>query len=96
MERVIEAFGKYRLLTFDLDPISKGPTVEVAHEALIRTWDKLREWLDASRADLRIQRQLMGESVEWERAGRDRSYLSAGARLAQFEAWPREQASREG
>ena len=68
----IEAFGKYRLLTFDLDPVSKGPTVEVAHEALIRTWGKLREWLDASRADLRVQRQLMGAMAEWERAGRDR------------------------
>ena len=37
-------------------------------------------------ADLRVQRQLMAESNEWARANKDRSYLSAGARLAQFEA----------
>jgi WD40 repeat protein/class 3 adenylate cyclase len=85
MERVIEAFGRYRLLTFDMDPVSKGPTVEVAHEALIRSWDRLRAWLDAGRADLRVQRQLMAEAGEWERSNRDRSYLSSGARLAQFE-----------
>jgi WD40 repeat protein len=86
LRRALGAFGRYRLLTFDSDPITKGPTVEVAHEALIRTWDRLREWLDASRADLRTQRQLMAEATEWERANKDRSYLSTGARLAQFEA----------
>jgi WD40 repeat protein/class 3 adenylate cyclase len=86
LDRVIDLYGRYRLLTFDSDPITKGPTVEVAHEALIRSWVRLREWLDASRADLRTQRQLMAEAGEWERSNKDRSYLSAGARLAQFEA----------
>jgi WD40 repeat protein/class 3 adenylate cyclase len=95
MERVIEAFGRYRLLTFDMDPVTKGPTVEVAHEALIRNWGRLREWLDASRADLRTQRKLMGEATEWERSSKDRSYLSTGARLAQFEVLA-EGASRPG
>jgi WD40 repeat protein/class 3 adenylate cyclase len=86
LDRVIDLYGRYRLLTFDSDPITKGPTVEVAHEALIRSWERLREWLDESRADLRTQRQLMAEAGEWERSNKDRSYLSTGARLAQFEA----------
>ncbi|MBZ0274779.1 MAG: serine/threonine-protein kinase PknK, partial [Anaerolineae bacterium] len=34
--RVIDRFGQYRLLTFDNDPATRVPTVEVAHEALIR------------------------------------------------------------
>jgi WD40 repeat protein/class 3 adenylate cyclase len=86
LDRVIDVYGRYRLLTFDSDPITKGPTVEVAHEALIRSWERLREWLDESRADLRTQRQLMAEATEWERSNKDPSYLSSGARLAQFEA----------
>jgi WD40 repeat protein/class 3 adenylate cyclase len=86
LDRVIEAYGKYRLLTLDMDPVTKGPTVEVAHEALIRTWGRLKEWLDESRADLRVQRQLMAEAAEWVRSGNDPSYLATGARLAQFEA----------
>jgi WD40 repeat protein/class 3 adenylate cyclase len=86
LDGVIDLYGRYRLLTFDSDPITNGPTVEVAHEALIRSWSKLREWLDASRADLRTQRQLMGEATEWERSNKDPSYLATGARLAQFEA----------
>jgi WD40 repeat protein/class 3 adenylate cyclase len=86
LDRVIDMYGRYRLLTFDMDPVTKGPTVEVAHEALIRTWGKLREWLAESRSDLQVQRHLMAASGEWEGAGKDASFLASGARLAQFEA----------
>ena len=58
LSSVIDAFGKSRLLSFDRDPLTRGPTVEVAHEALLREWGRLREWLQASRADVRLQRQL--------------------------------------
>ena len=63
----------------------RGPTVEVAHEALLRTWDRLREWLDASRASLWCtasscrQRRVGG-------IGPRSGFLAGGARLAQFEA----------
>src|SRR5262249_31139580 len=55
MDAVIEAYGRARLLSFDRDPITRGPTVEVAHEALLREWPRLRAWLEASRADVRMQ-----------------------------------------
>ena len=35
---VIDAFGSSRLLSFDRDPRSGTPTVEVAHEALLGVW----------------------------------------------------------
>ena len=82
----MDAFGKARLLTFDRDPLTRGPTVEIAHEALIRTWNRLRDWLAESREDLRIQRQLTLASKEWANAQRDPSFLATGARLARFEA----------
>lgn len=82
----VEQFGKYRLLTFDRDPATRAPTVEIAHEALIRTWQTLREWLDRNRSDLRIQRQLSAAATEWNRSNRDTSFLASGARLAQFQA----------
>ncbi len=87
IQTVIDQFVKYRLLTFDRDPITRGPTVEVAHEALIRNWATLRGWIDASRDDLRIQRLLITASDEWQRAGFDTSYLASGTRLTQFEEW---------
>lgn len=84
---ILGAFGKSRLLTFDSDPITRGPTVEVAHEALLREWARLREWLNESRADLRLQRQLANAAHEWEQAKRDESFLLTGAHLEQFEGW---------
>jgi WD40 repeat protein/serine/threonine protein kinase/DNA-binding XRE family transcriptional regulator len=87
VNRVLDAFGKARLLSFDRDLQTRGPTVEVAHEALLREWPRLREWLNESRADVRLQRVLANETTEWINARRDRSYLLQGARLAQFEGW---------
>jgi WD40 repeat protein/transcriptional regulator with XRE-family HTH domain len=84
---LIEAFGKHRLLAFDRDPVTRGPTVEVAHEALLREWPRLREWLNESRADVRWQRQLAAAANEWRSANREASFLLTGARLEQFEGW---------
>jgi DNA-binding SARP family transcriptional activator/tRNA A-37 threonylcarbamoyl transferase component Bud32 len=41
-DAVIDTFGAHRLLSFDRDPATRAPTVEVAHEALIREWPRLR------------------------------------------------------
>ena len=87
MDAVIEVFGKSRLLSFDRDPLTRNPTVEVAHEALLREWKRLREWLEASRTDVRLQRLLAAAASEWVNAERDPSFLLQGARLAQFEGW---------
>lgn len=85
MTQVIERFGQYRLLAFDREPATRAPTIEIAHEALIRQWTTLREWLDANRDDLRLQRLLVASTAEWLRADRDSSFLATGARLEQFE-----------
>jgi WD40 repeat protein len=75
------------LLTFDHDPLTREPTVEVAHEALLQEWQRLREWLDESRADIRMQRVLGNAAEEWQAAGSDPGFLLRGSRLDQFEAW---------
>jgi WD40 repeat protein/DNA-binding SARP family transcriptional activator len=61
---------------------SKG-MVEIAHEALIREWPRLKEWLEANRAELREQRALTRAAREWLSANRDPSYLLRGTRLDQ-------------
>jgi WD40 repeat protein/DNA-binding SARP family transcriptional activator len=83
----IDAFTRHRLLTSDRDPVTREPTVEVAHEALLRAWPRLRGWIDASRQDLRNHRRLATEATQWEDAGRDPSFLLRGSRLKRFEAW---------
>jgi len=83
---VLDTYSKYRLLTFDVDPETRVPTVEVAHEALIRTWKRLREWLDDDRELVRTQRRLSAAASEWKNAKQDTSFLATGSRLAQYEA----------
>ncbi len=65
-------------------------TAEVAHEALIREWSRLHEWLAEERDSLRIHRQLGAAVYEWERLGRDSGSLYRGARLAQATEWAEE------
>ncbi len=87
MEEAIQAFGAARLLSFDRDPVTRTPTVEVAHEAILREWTRLKGWLDERRGDIRQQRQLAAAAYEWLASGREASYLLSGARLTQVEAW---------
>ncbi|PJF44778.1 MAG: hypothetical protein CUN55_02220 [Phototrophicales bacterium] len=86
-QSVLDLYGKYRLLTFDIDKTDRSPTVEVAHEALIQRWERLREWIDESREELRIQRRAIAAAREWINQGRDDSFLATGNRLVQFEEW---------
>ena len=87
METALDAFGAGRLLSFDRDPFTGTPTVEVAHEALLTEWSRLRGWLEAAREDLRAERRLAAAAREWIDAGRDDSFLVTGSRLERFEGW---------
>ena len=86
-DRAIGLFGSHRLLSFDRDPLTRGPTVEVAHEALLGEWARYRDWIDAARDDIRTHRRLAVEAAEWDESGRDPSFLLRGMRLDQAEAW---------
>lgn len=85
LEEVIDTCVSYRLLSLDNDPATRAPTVEVAHEAIIREWERLRGWVNESRSEILFQRQLGYAAGEWEAARRDDSYLLTGTRLAQAE-----------
>lgn len=87
VEDVINAFADFRLITLDRDPITRGPTVEIAHEALLREWEPLRLWLNESREDIHLQRQLSASAHDWRAAGREESFLLRGARLERFDRW---------
>jgi Novel STAND NTPase 1 len=58
-------------------------TVEVAHEALIRTWDRLKTWINDDRESLLWRRRLNFLITEWERSGRDAGVLLRGAPLTE-------------
>jgi DNA-binding SARP family transcriptional activator/ABC-type glycerol-3-phosphate transport system substrate-binding protein len=85
MDAAIDAFGARRLLAFDRDPHTRGPTVEIGHEALLREWARLHDWIEASREELRLHARVSAAADEWAEAGRGDDYLLAGDRLAQVE-----------
>jgi WD40 repeat protein len=87
VQAVLDAFAQYRLLTFDRQPDTREPTIEIAHEALLGQWGQLRTWLEAYRADLKLLTALSSAANEWRKSGNERSYLLRGARLTQFEEW---------
>jgi WD40 repeat protein/DNA-binding SARP family transcriptional activator len=87
LDAVIDAFGARRLLSFDRDPATRGPTVEVAHEALITEWGRLRGWIEAAREDVRTHRRLAAAARDWVDSGRDPSFVLRGSHLTRFEAW---------
>ncbi|MDH3250943.1 MAG: WD40 repeat domain-containing protein, partial [Acidimicrobiia bacterium] len=87
VEVVLESFGAYRLLTFDRDPVTRSPTVEVSHEALLEEWGRLRQWIDNGRTDLQYEKALDAAATGWQASGRDSSYLLSGGRLRRFESW---------
>jgi len=84
---VRDLYVKYRLLTTDRDPQTRQPTLEIAHEALIRRWQRILDWLNTSREDIRIQRRLAISATEWRAANRDKSFLQTGAQLEQMAFW---------
>ncbi|MFN0089729.1 MAG: AAA family ATPase [Acidimicrobiales bacterium] len=93
LDAVVTRFGAARLLSFDRDPATREPTIEVAHEALLREWPRLREWLAEDRDGLRVVRHLTAASAAWEASGRDAGELYRGGRLESAQVWAAEHPS---
>ena len=81
LRAVLNTLAEARLITLNED------SAEVAHEALIREWQRLHEWLTQDREGLRLHRHLTESLREWETRGHDISELYRGARLAQAREW---------
>ncbi|TML83337.1 MAG: hypothetical protein E6G09_08780, partial [Actinobacteria bacterium] len=87
LEEILARYGEHRLLSFDREPLTRTPTVEVAHEAILSQWDRLRTWIEERREDLLLHRRLVEAVEEWQEAQRNPEFLPRGGRLAQFETW---------
>ncbi len=62
--------------------VTGDATAEVAHEALLREWPRLRAWLEDDREGRRVQRALANTAQEWDAAARGDDLLFRGSRLA--------------
>lgn len=71
---LLRRFIDARLLVTDLDAQGRE-TSEVAHEALLRTWPQLSDWLLEDRDKLRLLEGLQRAAEEWEQGGRSDELL---------------------
>ncbi|MCP9206787.1 hypothetical protein [Streptomyces cucumeris] len=76
---VLERLVRARLVTVD------DGVVDLAHEALITAWPRLRGWIEEDRGRLRVHRKLTEAARAWQGLRRDPGALYRGARLAEAE-----------
>ncbi|GAA1762405.1 AAA family ATPase [Luedemannella helvata] len=87
-ERVVRAFVDARLLTSDR--IADGTVIyDIAHEALLRQWEPLREDIALHEDELRRLTELAPLARAWERSRFRPDYLIGGQRLVEALAWAR-------
>lgn len=78
--RLVNAFTEARLLVQSQGEGNK-PYLEVAHEALLRSWERLAKWINDTQDDLRLLRVVRQAAQEWERTGHRDDYLWSHERL---------------
>ena len=78
--RVLHTLTAARLVTADTDADGRDVD-ELAHEALLREWPRLRGWLDDDRDQLRQLAHLEQAARDWETSGRPNGDLYSGRRL---------------
>lgn len=83
---LVQYLADKRLVVTSLS-VDGQQTVEVAHEALIRKWDKLSTWIESDRAFRTWQEQLRGLIRQWEISRNDEGALLRGVALAKAEEW---------
>jgi hypothetical protein len=87
MQETLERFISARLLTSNW--VGDVTTVEVSHEALIREWKRLAEWLGEAPNDSRLQLSLSDDVTAWEQHTKPKDRLYRGAQLKEAQAWAR-------
>jgi len=73
----VDLFVEKRLLVADRDP-QEEVSVCVAHEALLREWQRVTDWLKQNREFLRMRDRLDASMRQWKLMKRHRDYLLPG------------------
>ena len=83
---ILERFVNGRLLVSNSNENSKG-TIEVAHETLFRSWERLKNWLDKDKEFLLWRRRLARAKEEWDHNAQDKKALLDGVILHEASNW---------
>ena len=81
VDRVLEKLILTRLVRLTEGELADDAQVEIAHEALIRNWPRLGDWLEDERTSLRQRLRLTAAAEQWHNKNRDSSTLIRGVLL---------------
>ncbi|HSN75537.1 MAG TPA: WD40 repeat domain-containing protein, partial [Anaerolineae bacterium] len=84
---LVQRLASQRLVVTGRETSTGQETVEVAHEALIQRWERLRGWMETDRAFRAWQDGLRAGLRQWEASEQDEGALLRGAPLAQAGNW---------
>jgi energy-coupling factor transporter ATP-binding protein EcfA2 len=87
IHEVLDALLAEGLVRVTGDPHSPDAQVEVAHEALVRNWKRLMEWMEKDWAALVTRRWLDEKAADWVRLGRGDAGLLDATQLREAEEW---------
>ncbi len=85
--RVLAVLAESRLVTVGVKSSGRQEMVEIAHEALVRRWPRLTQWLQDDREILVWRQRLRLIIREWEQTGRDEGFLLRGPLLDEARIW---------
>ncbi|TAU59267.1 TIR domain-containing protein [Rhizobium ruizarguesonis] len=78
---LIDALVEKRLLTSDTEPNGGQTRLQIAHEALLRQWQPMREWLRADGEAIAMLRRAGDTAREWGAKGRPDDWLQHSGTL---------------
>src|SRR6266496_1709744 len=81
LREVVKIFTTARLL------VTNTSTVEVSHEALMREWKLLADWIHEAREDIQQRKAISEDATEWKRRGYPLDRLYRGSQLSEALAW---------
>lgn len=83
IDSVLDKLMKARLIRITPGENYNDDRIEVAHEALIRNWPRLVEWLDEARVTMRRRLRLTADAERWSGRGQSEDTLLRGELLAE-------------
>jgi PAS domain S-box-containing protein len=87
INKLIKKLADSRLLITDYDLGTRLQTVEIIHEALIREWTLLKNWI-AEEHEFLLWRQLLGDKIiEWEKRRHEEFCFLNGSFLDEAKSW---------
>lgn len=87
IDRVLEKLIEARLLRVQIGTTRTDDQIEVAHEALVRNWPRLGEWLEEAAVSLRQRQRIADLAEQWDKTDRNSDALLRGVMLDQAQAY---------